>query len=88
MDTIVGLDVDEGHIVVASANGKVLMFDSRAGREQVLDLGVHIAHIVQAFVSNGTASISGIPVRLPAPARGREKVEASRPASNRKARSR
>lgn len=77
-DTIVGFDVDDGHIMLASTNGKVLMFDTGAGSEQVLDLGVHIAHIVQAFVSNGTASVSGVPVRLPAPARGREKVEAAR----------
>ena len=86
MDTLAGFDVDEGHIVVASSNGKVLMFDSNAGSERLVDLGVHIAHVVQAFVSNGTASVFGVPVRLPAPARGREKVEVARSSSYRRSR--
>jgi hypothetical protein len=43
------MDADDGHLMVASHNGQVLLYDTATGIDQRLDLGVSIIEITQVF---------------------------------------
>jgi len=50
MEILVNLDVDDGHVMLASSNGHVLMLDIAARTQQMLNLGVGIGSIAQVLV--------------------------------------
>src|SRR6185295_10852798 len=44
------LDVDDGHLMIASDAGTIVLFDLVTGKEERLNLGAEIAQIVQVYI--------------------------------------
>ena len=44
------LDVDDGHLMIASHAGTIVLFDLVTGKEERLNLGAEIAQIVQVYI--------------------------------------
>lgn len=50
MDILIDLDVDDGHVMLASNNGHILLLDVATQAQKVLNLGVGIGSITQVIV--------------------------------------
>jgi hypothetical protein len=50
MDILVALDVDDGHLMLASYNGKILLLDLARTTQQVVDIGAKVGSIAQVVV--------------------------------------
>jgi hypothetical protein len=50
MDILINLDVDDGRIMLASQNGRILLLDTARRTQQLLNLGVNIGSIAQVIV--------------------------------------